>query len=162
MPLGMDTEAAIAERMKNRARTEIPTGPCKRRVPARVPRVGVCTCRKKQADVFFVAKRGGSVKGSLALRPAITHEAAGFRAWYSGAVRIGAGRQKNAYHWRVPDAIRLTKGRMERTLARVGVGVVNICPTLDKELTELPMPVKTGTTEIEVLTERAETCPLSK
>jgi len=56
----------------------------------------------------------------------------------------------------VDRSIGLTQGRVQWRLAGIREGMIHVGAFFDEELAELPMSVKSGTVEIEVLSEGVE------
>src|SRR5271166_5773873 len=91
----MYSKISVEQLSQNRDGPGVPTCPGEWRIAMHIlgvnPRAGI----KQKLDRLFVAKRGGAVQRCLALGAAVAHEAAGFRGFPGGTVRVCAMSQQH-------------------------------------------------------------------
>jgi len=96
------------------------------------------------------------VQGCFTFNSAIPHEAARFNGWFGGAVGIRAMAEEHFEHTVMGKPIGCAESRMQRGLSGIRQGLIHVGALLNQKLTQLPMSVKSGAIEIEILSQRLD------
>src|SRR6185295_16069213 len=95
--VGVNVEVTVAKLSKDRDWAQMPTGPRERRISIHILRVDGRAGVKQKLDSLFVSETGGTVKRSLALGAAVSHETSSLSRFLRYTIRIRALREEDSH-----------------------------------------------------------------
>ena len=96
------------------------------------------------------------MQGRLCSGSAIPHERPGFHSRIGYTIRICTTAEQYSYHKIVCKPIGGAERGVEGRFSRVGQGLVGVRAHVNEKLAEPPVPVKRGSIEVQIVTERLE------